>query len=105
MMISYLLIHTTCSTKKEAEKIARVLIERRLIACAQIHRVLSLYPWQGHLCRDNEYRLSIKTTTDKSCTVREVIAAHHSYQIPELIECPITGGSEAYLKWIQDQTA
>jgi periplasmic divalent cation tolerance protein len=32
------------------------------------------------------------------------IKAHHSYDVPEIIATPITGGSAEYLSWLENET-
>ena len=33
----------------------------------------------------------------------ELVKSVHSYEVPEIIALPIIGGSEDYLKWIDDE--
>ena len=55
------LIQTTCSTKEEARKIAKILIEEKLAACIQMFEIESFYNWNNEFCCDNETLLNIKT--------------------------------------------
>ena len=48
------LVYITCRDNSEAEKISRHLLERRLIACANILPVKSLYWWDGRIVDENE---------------------------------------------------
>ena len=32
------------------------------------------------------------------------IAAHHAYETPEIVQVPLTAGSTAYLRWLDDET-
>ena len=50
MNTNYIIILVTAKDKKEAEKIARGLLEAKLIACANIMEgVQSLFWWQGKI--------------------------------------------------------
>jgi len=96
----YCVILTTCGNKEEAEKLARLLIESRLAACVQITGVTSFYEWGGAVNRDNEQLLLIKAKSAHYDKIEELISRNHSYEVPEIVQLPISDGSEAYLKWI-----
>lgn len=94
-------ILVTSSSEEESERIARALLERNLIACANIlPRVRSLFHWEGAIEDESESLLILKTTSEAVHMVEECVRAHHSYDVPEVIALPITGGSDAYLSWV-----
>ena len=95
---------TTCSNKKQAEVLARSILEKELAACVQLSDISSLYHWDGKLCNDQEVRLLIKTRTDLYDQLEKHITANHEYDIPEIIILPIEKGSSAYLNWIAENT-
>jgi periplasmic divalent cation tolerance protein len=97
-------IFTTTDDADEAERIARGLVERQLAACVQISRVASHYVWDGDATRSEEYLLAIKTSADCYDDVSAFIFAKHHYEVPEVIEVPVTRGSPAYLGWIDSMT-
>jgi periplasmic divalent cation tolerance protein len=91
----------TVPTKKEGERIAEVLIERKLVACVNIlNEIQSIYRWKGEVHQDNEFLLLIKTTEEKSDELIKTIEEIHSYETPECIGIRIQKGSKEYLKWI-----
>ena len=89
----YIIVQTTCDNEDEAKKIAKVLLEQRLAACIQIKEIDSFYMWNDELCEDTETLVSIKTKKSN-------FKKNHSYDLPEIIEIPITNGTKEYLKWI-----
>jgi len=93
---------TTCPDKEMAAKIANHLVEKRLAACVQLCPIESVYLWQGDICREDEITLVIKSKASLFDQVRTEIQAHHSYQVPEIIQVPITDGLTSYLRWIDD---
>ncbi len=100
------LIFCTFPDAEQAERIAEDLVAKRLAACVSISQpVLSIYRWQGKVCRETEVQTTIKTTSD----VLEALCARllelHPYDCPEIVAVPITGGSESYLRWVQEQVA
>ena len=98
------LIQTTCSTKEEARKIAKVLIEEKLAACIQMFEIESFYNWNKEFCCDNETLLNIKTRKDNFEKIKSKILELHSYDLPEIIQLDITNTSEEYLKFIKGNT-
>lgn len=98
-------IFITAPSEDEAAKIARALVEARLAACVNIVKnIRSIYSWQGNIEDASEVLMIVKSRnkllTALSAKVREL----HSYELPEIIALPITGGSEDYLKWIREST-
>ena len=98
----YLLVTTTCADKESAMRLADVLIEARLAACVQLMPIESVYVWKNEVCNENEILLLIKTKTALYDKLADVIRKNHPYEVPELIQLPITGGSPEYLRWIDD---
>lgn len=99
-----IIVQTTCSTKDEAKKIAKVLIEEKLAACVQLSQIESFYNWQEKFCSDNETLLNIKTRKDNFGKIKSKILELHSYDLPEIIQLDIANASEEYLKFIGDNT-
>ena len=101
MKRSYIVILVTAKDKKEADKIARGLLEAKLIACANIiHGVRSLFWWQGKVDSSNEVLLVLKTKRSLFKKVMDEVKSLHSYQTPEIIALPLAAGSKDYLDWI-----
>jgi periplasmic divalent cation tolerance protein len=42
----------------------------------------------------------IKTSAAHSDEVQSTIASLHSYEVPEFLVLPVSGGSEPYLAWL-----
>jgi len=96
---------TTVDSDDLATKLAETLISERLAACVQQVPIKSHYRWEGKVHCDAEIMLYIKTSVG---AVDEAIAAIekiHSYDVPEIITLQVTGGSTAYLNWIDSETA
>ena len=104
MQNDYSIIITTIAGKEPAKKIARLLVENRLAACVQLLPIESVYLWKDKICEENESALLIKSKTTLFEKIKEAIKENHSYEIPQIIQIPITGGLPEYLKWIDDCT-
>lgn len=99
-----IIIQTTCSSKKEAKKIAKLLVKEKLAACVQLSKIKSIYSWENKLCVDKEVRLNIKTKKENFKKIQRKIKENHSYDLPEIIEIKITNGSLEYLQFIEGNT-
>ncbi len=100
-----LLVVTNLPDRASAEKLAALLIERRLAACVNLLAPCgSVYRWRGEIQRDEEHPLLIKTAQDRYAEVEALIHANHPYELPEIIAVPIVRGLPAYLHWIVSET-
>ena len=100
-----LLVVTNLPDRESAEKLADLLIERRLAACVNILApCTSVYRWQGEIQHDEEHPLLIKPVHDRYAELEASIRANHPYELPEIIAVPITGGLPAYLQWVESET-
>ena len=65
-MSELIIVYMTSPTKEEAKKIVRHLLEKRLIACANIYSdVESLYWWEGKIEEGPECTIIAKTIDEK----------------------------------------
>lgn len=85
----------------EAEKIADALVAGHLAACVNTVPVRSRYEWEGRTCVDEEHLLIIKTRQGHLGELTETIRNLHSYEVPEILALPVTGGYTGYLDWIR----
>jgi periplasmic divalent cation tolerance protein len=96
---------TTTDKREDAEKIAGILIEKRLAACVQIvGPVLSIYRWEKSIENAEEWQCHIKTRGGLYADVEAAIKANHPYKTPEIIALHILQGSREYLTWLHEET-
>lgn len=98
----YVMAYTTCANKKEAGKLARILVKEKLVACVNYFPVKSVYIWRGKLEEADEYVLLCKTTKKNIKKLEVRIKELHSYDCPAFIVYPASYGSKEYLSWIKD---
>jgi periplasmic divalent cation tolerance protein len=97
----FVLVSSTTAKQADARRIARVLVERRLAACVQVlGPIKSTYRWQGRVETASEWLCLAKTTVGRSRKLVAAVTKLHTYDTPELIVTPITGGSRRYLDWL-----
>jgi len=100
-MTEYIQVLTTVEHKADAEKIAKMLVEKRIAACVQIIGPLtSFFQWQGKLDSAQEYLCLIKSREDLFSELEAAIKSMHPYEVPEILATPVTKGSKDYLNWL-----
>jgi periplasmic divalent cation tolerance protein len=101
-MADFQIVLSTCGDRETAERIAHRLVEQHLAACVNIlPGVQSVYRWQGAVESAAEVLILIKTKASLIQEVQSTIAGLHSYEVPEFLVLPISGGSEAYMAWLE----
>ncbi len=93
----------------DREDIAALLVKRavrdRLAACGSVSGpVTSTYWWKDNLNREVEYVMVFKTTATAAPKLIEFLRKSHTYENPEIIVTPITGGSADYMDWVRSET-
>lgn len=102
-MNNFIFIYITNPSIEEARKIAKHLLEKKLIACANIHpEVESLYPWKRKLVEEKEVILIAKTLEKNFAKVKKEVEKIHSYSIPCIIKIPVSS-NEKYFEWLQSE--
>ena len=98
------MIMVTTGGRDDAERIGEALVVEHLAACCSVvPTVRSFYYWDGQLQREHEALLIVKTLESKAQAVQEFVRSHHDYEVPEIIQLSIEGGSSAYLSWLESQ--
>lgn len=98
-------VFMTASSRKEADLIARALVEKRLAACVQIvSDIRSMYWWEGRVCDEPEILCMAKTTVACFDELAAEVKRLHSYAVPEIVFVPITESTPDYRSWISEVT-
>lgn len=96
-----ILVLMSAANGEEAARLADMLVGAHLAACVQIlPEIESVYRWKGMIERQAEVLLIAKTVRSKFIEVEREVRALHTYETPEIIALPITGGSAPYLEWL-----
>jgi periplasmic divalent cation tolerance protein len=92
----------TCGSIREARKIAKAIVVKRLAACVNILTapVESIYRWKGSVEKNREHLLIIKTHAKRLESLEREVLRLHSYETPEFVALPIASGSSTYLSWV-----
>ena len=100
-----LLVLTNVPERAAAERLAEMLVERRLAACVNVLAPCrSVYRWKGAVQHDEEHPLLIKTTADRYAALEQALRAAHPYELPEILAFRVENGLPAYLDWVAAET-
>ncbi|HKC31471.1 MAG TPA: divalent-cation tolerance protein CutA [Burkholderiales bacterium] len=103
--MSTLLVLTNLPERAAAERLADLLIEKRLAACVNILAPCrSVYRWKGAVQHEEEHPMLIKTTAERYPALEQALRTGHPYELPEIIAVPIERGLPAYLQWVAVET-
>ncbi len=95
--------YMTAGTKTEAKEIVMALLEEGLIACANlVDKTDSYFSWEEGIHHAKETMVFFKTRQKNVDKIVKHIKTMHSYDCPCVIFWDITGGNQAFMRWIQD---
>jgi len=93
----------TAPDLKVARKLAKIILQSRLAACANlIPKIESHYWWRGKIEKGNEVLMILKTTQARLAKLEKCVLENHPYDMPEFIVLPIVSGNKKYLDWISE---
>lgn len=97
----YRLVYTTFACKEDAERVADILLDKHLIACANIFPgICSMYRWQGKKHKEQEIAMIIKTRQENFSAIEEAIVSEHPYETPCVLCLNVSEGHKGFLDWI-----
>jgi periplasmic divalent cation tolerance protein len=103
--MSTLLVLTNLPDRAAAERLADLVIEKKLAACVNIlASCRSVYRWKGAVQHDDEHPMLVKTTAERYPELEKALRAAHPYELPEIIAVPVERGLPAYLDWVAAET-
>lgn len=102
-MPEVILLRVACPDEDSACAIAKAALEARLIACANLSQVESLYRWQGKVETDRETVSVMKTRPEQLEPLCALIKKLHPYDLPA-ITWSTAEATEETAAWLRAQT-
>lgn len=102
--MKFIEIKTTFEQENDAQKLAEVLLDKKLVACAQIFPIESRYVWKNERFIEKEFMLLMKTKKTLFGLVEKTIKENHPFEVAEIIANPIIEISKDYSDWIKENT-
>ncbi len=100
--MTIIFIYITNPSKKHAEKVALHLLNKKLIACANIFPVKSFYWWKGKIEKSKEYVLLAKTIKENFKKIKEEVKKVHEYEVPIIARLEVESNKE-YENWLKKE--
>ena len=90
-----------CADRKEALTLSKLLVQQKLVACANYFPVESVYRWNGEIQTEGEYALIAKSLEKQWDQIIKVITEQHSYECPCIIKYKVDA-NKAYIEWVKE---
>ena len=99
------ILYLVCSSEEEAGKIAEILLNKRLVACAKKLPVKSVFRWKGELNRAAEVVLLLETEDKFFDAIESEVRKLHSHKTFILASIPVGKTSEGVTEWLKEELA
>ncbi len=96
-----ILVYITVNTMEEGQRLANLLIERRLTNCVNFHPITCTYLWEGKVTTEPEIVALVKTRTEHF----EAVAATVKETVPYtnfVGQIEVARVNEAFGMWLDD---
>ena len=93
-------VYVTFPDEKTARKIARALVKKNLLMCANLFPITSIYKWKGKLVEEGEWAMMGKCAKGKIRMAEKRILELHPYEVP----CVVWHDEKStpkYAKWVE----
>lgn len=97
-----LMVYITNPSKEKAKELAKHLLTKRLIACANIFVGNSMYWWGGKITKEDEVVLIVKTIEENFDVLKHEVEDFSDYQVPCVIKIPVTANQQ-YVQWLRSE--
>ena len=98
-------VTTTADDIEQLARLARSLVEERLIACANLAPgVRSIYRWEGTTNDEPEALAVLHTTADRAERVVVRVRELHPYDTPQILVTPVLAADPGYADWVREAT-
>ena len=82
-----------------AQKIATLLLKKKLAACISLKEINSTYFWEGKIVRSSEIEIVIKSIPKNQSSLIEILKKELTNDLPEIIFKYYDSESE-YFSWV-----
>ena len=98
-------ITTTADDREMLEKIGRLLLTRRLIACIQIvGPIKSIYWWKDKMEETDEWLGIMKSKESLYTQIEAEICRLHTYEVPQIVASEVCHVLPSYGQWVLAET-
>ena len=80
-----LVMITTESSRTNALRIAKLLLQKKLAACVSIKQIFSIYAWDDDIEETKEFEITIKSKPEFKDNLIDFLHKISTYDIPQII--------------------
>ena len=80
-----LVMITTESNKKNALRVAKLLIQNKLAACVSMKQIFSIYEWDDDIEETKEFEITIKSKLEFKDFLIDFVNKNSTYDVPQII--------------------
>lgn len=97
---AFSMVYMTAKDEADGLRMGRELVRERLVACANVLPVRSVYRWQGDVVEEAEAVVIMKTRRSLVPRVMARARELHTYRVPCLVTYRMEGALDDYAKWM-----
>jgi periplasmic divalent cation tolerance protein len=99
------ILYIPCGSEVDAQTLSLTLLERGLIACANIYPSRSIYRWKGEVADQVEHVIFAKTTAALAEQAAAAAEQLHGYDIPCVLVFAPESANAAYARWVESEVS
>ena len=80
-----LVMITTESNKKDALRVAKLLVQNKLAACVSIKQIFSIYSWNDDIKETKEFEITIKSKPEFKDYLVDFLHEFSTYDVPQIL--------------------
>jgi periplasmic divalent cation tolerance protein len=105
-MTEVLIVYTAFASEADAARVARTLVEERLVACANLlPGARSIYRWRAAVKDEREVVVLMKTRKQDWTALVSRLHELHPYDTPECVAVRVAAGAPKYMAWLDEALA
>ena len=93
----------TCANKEEADKIAKTLLEKKLIVCVKKSPVSSSFLWKNKIQSSEEILLIMDSIVENFERINSEVKKLHSYKTFVLTSLLVSQTTQGVQDWAKDE--
>ncbi|MAG15540.1 divalent-cation tolerance protein CutA [Candidatus Woesearchaeota archaeon] len=95
-------VYITCKDLDEAKNIAKHLLDNKLIACANMFPVESMFNWDGKINDVKETAMFCKAKKENFKKIEEEVKKLHSYEVPCIVAFDWVDSNKHFSEWVKN---
>ena len=81
-----LVLITTESNKKNALRVAKLLLQNKLAACVSIKQIFSIYEWDDDIQETKEFEITIKSKLEFKDFLIDFVNKNFTYEVTNYLQ-------------------